>query len=476
MNGGLQTGFPPILLQVRQVRTGGRLTVLGTGAYLDSAESAMIVTENKTSTSIPLEIVRKNPSLLVAQTLVPYGFGESRLEVTNRAGFVSALPLTPEVDTLFQASPHILVRFQPGRAEPPAGRTTALTQDYSFSPANLRDSLLAAGVVRLQRLFPQFRHSDVYGTNMLGEPIVLDDLSDIYMAHLAPGADGPTGIRALSRNANILYAEPDSLTYARLSIPNDPLFPLQWPLRNVGQSVCGRSGFPGVDIGAAAAWDSLVPVAPTSIAILDTGIDPTHEEFYDLDSNSRLPEGATCMPNCIPGAEDDDDGGGSCVWRHGTAVAGIAAATANDAVGLAGMAFQATPWPVKVITSSNLSMPSWLAAGIEYARSQGISIINMSLHTADSQTLRTACLNALLAGHFLVAAIGNDDDSIPNYPAAYSKRVCTVGAVFLDGDPMAGSGHHWRGTRGLGLWKLDRPRRSGRTARGCSFIWAQPVL
>lgn len=433
LNGGLEEPFPPLLFRVRQVRTSGGLTVVATGAYLDAVETAEVVTESATSTSTSLKIVRRDPWQLVAEGPVPYGIREGRLEVANRVGFIEAIRLKPEVDTLSPGPPHILVRFQPGRAEPPDGRTEALTQDFAFLPAGLRDSVLAAGIVRLERLFPQFKHTDVSSTNMLGEPVVLDDLSDIYVAHLATGADGHRGIAALSGNPNVLYAEPDSVAYAPLLIPNDPLFSLQWPLRNVGQTVCGRSGWPGFDIGAEDAWDSLIPVAPTSIAILDTGIDPTHQEFYDLDFNSRLPVGATCMPTCAAGAEDDDNGNGSCFWRHGTAVAGIAAATANNAVGVAGMAFQATPWPVKVINSSGSSAPTWVASGIDYARNHGIPIINMSLRVSDSQTLRTACLNAFLVGHCLVAAIGNDDDSLPKYPAAYGKRVCTVGAMFMDG-------------------------------------------
>jgi subtilisin family serine protease len=333
---------------------------------------------------------------------------------------------------LLHTSPHILVRFQPGRAEPPAGRTDALTQEFGFSPAGLRDSLQAAGIVRLERLFTDFRHEDVNSTNLVGEHVVLDDLADIYVAYLGDASDGPRAVAALSRSPSILYAEPDSLVYALLSA--DALFPVQWTLQNVGQTVCQRTGFPGVDIGAAAAWDSLVPVAPTSIAILDTGIEPTHEDFKDLEGNSRLPVGVTCMPTCIAGGADDHYVSGECVWRHGTAVAGIAAATANNTVGVAGVAFQATPWPVKVVSGSGASMPSYVAAGIEYAREQHFPIVNMSLRIGDSSPLRDACLNAVKDGLLLVAAMGNDDDSIPNYPAAYSKRVCAVGAMFMDGN------------------------------------------
>jgi hypothetical protein len=94
----------------------------------------------------------------------------------------------------------------------------------------------------------------------------------------------------------------------------------------------------------------------------------------------------------------------------------------------------------------------------------------MSLRVPDSQTLRTACLDALLAGHLLVAAIGNDDDSIPKYPAAYSKRVCTVGAMFLDGN-------RWRdediiyepgAASGFGSW-IDLVAPGGRLVVAPSF-------
>jgi subtilisin family serine protease len=77
---------------------------------------------------------------------------------------------------------------------------------------------------------------------------------------------------------------------------------------------------------------------------------------------------------------------------------------------------------------------SAIAAGVDWARQQGMNIANMSLSgSSDSSTLRNACGAARDAGVLLVAAAGNagdDDTSTPEiaYPAAY-ESVVAVGAT-----------------------------------------------
>src|SRR5438034_8257236 len=75
------------------------------------------------------------------------------------------------------------------------------------------------------------------------------------------------------------YVEPDWVVHST-AIPNDLLFPDQWALRNVSQSVVGRApGTPGADIHAAAAWDLTTGSREVVIGIVDTGLDYTHPDI-----------------------------------------------------------------------------------------------------------------------------------------------------------------------------------------------------
>jgi hypothetical protein len=123
---------------------------------------------------------------------------------------------------------------------------------------------------------------------------------------------------------------------------------------------------------------------------------------------------------------DDDNG-------HGTHCAGIVAAVDND-IGVIGVAPEAHLYGVKVLDRTGNGYESDVIAGIEWATSQGMDVISMSLGGGYSESMETACDNA--AGIVLVAAAGNggDGDSTTDecsYPAAYGS-VIAVGATNTD--------------------------------------------
>ncbi|PSP76057.1 serine protease [Halobacteriales archaeon QS_1_68_20] len=149
----------------------------------------------------------------------------------------------------------------------------------------------------------------------------------------------------------------------------------------------------------------------SSVAVVDTGIDPTHEDL-DVTGGKAI---VTCSGAC-PAPWADDNG-------HGTHVAGVAGATNND-VGVVGVAPDADLSAVKVLESDGSGSASDVAAGIEWAADQDIDAINLSIRTdQDSQVLRDACAYADASGSLVVAAAGDNYGGPVGYPGAYDTTV-----------------------------------------------------
>jgi subtilisin len=157
------------------------------------------------------------------------------------------------------------------------------------------------------------------------------------------------------------------------------------------------------------------------VAVLDTGIDYTHEDL------KALYKGGYDFANEDADPIDDH-------W-HGTHVAGIIASVANG-VGYRGVAPMIDLYAVKVLFANGVGYWSDLAAGINWCRQNGIKIINMSLggYTL-SQAVKDACDLARAEGITLVAAAGNAGSAwgadLVSYPARFDS-VITVTATMVD--------------------------------------------
>ena len=192
----------------------------------------------------------------------------------------------------------------------------------------------------------------------------------------------------------------------------DPLFATgaQWGL---------RSGTPS--------WAAdLATRAPRPrIAILDSGVDPTHEEWGGPSTPLVAPR------STVRGDADATDHGTS---GHGTHVAGIAAAPANG-VGVVGVApaqaAAAQVIPVQIADPQGRSTDETMIRGIRHAVNNGAGVVNISAGGPGySQAFQDTILWATRRGALVVASVGNEgNDSNPlNYPAAY-RRVLGVGAL-----------------------------------------------
>jgi subtilisin family serine protease len=139
------------------------------------------------------------------------------------------------------------------------------------------------------------------------------------------------------------------------------------------------------------------------VAVIDTGVDLDHPDLADniLRTNGEVVGYDFVNNDSIP---DDDDG-------HGTHVAGIVAATANNGIGIAGAAYGVKIMPVKVLGANGEGTSAQLAEGIRYAVDNGAHIINLSLGGESAANIeQEAIAYALSKGVVIVAATGNESN------------------------------------------------------------------
>ncbi len=221
--------------------------------------------------------------------------------------------------------------------------------------------------------------------------------------------------RRLSTSPLVVYAEPNFILSAT-AVPNDPLFPELYGLNNTGQTG-GRSD---ADIDAPEGWDAaglgtFPATGGVKVGIVDTGIDQAHPDL----SGKTVDCGAAFGGTVMSGTCADDN-------MHGTHVAGTIAAKANNATGVAGVAFNSNLSICKALyTAAGTGLTSDVANCINWTHTRGAKIISMSLGGGDSATLKSAVAAAWKngTGSLLVAAAGNDGDATLNYPAAYPEVV-----------------------------------------------------
>jgi major intracellular serine protease len=176
-------------------------------------------------------------------------------------------------------------------------------------------------------------------------------------------------------------------------------------------------------------WEKSKKGKGVVVAVIDTGCDVNHPDLQDA----------------IVGGYNftDDDNGNPDIYHdyngHGTHVAGIIAARANEK-GIIGVAPEAQLLILKVLNSKGTGNISSLAHAINYATNwegkngEKVSIINMSLGgTQDDDMLRKTIKKAKQQGILLVGAAGNLGDnkretSEVMFPSFY-EEVIQVGAI-----------------------------------------------
>lgn len=239
-----------------------------------------------------------------------------------------------------------------------------------------------------------------------------ENLRRIWRVYLRHQADRPQALQQLQKHTDrIAYAEPVP-ELRRFDTPND-LGP--------NTAVAGGQWYL-YKVRAQQAWDIQTGSAVVRVAVVDDAVQTMHPELTGI-----------CLPGYDAAQNDFDVEPPTAGHDHGTHIAGLIGANTNNGLGMASLARGIRILPVKITFDSN---PDAVAAGYEglaWAAGQNVNVINLSWGSPDySQTGLQVTQDAVNANIVLVAAAGNANNSVANYPAAYPGVMSVAATTSTD--------------------------------------------
>ncbi len=267
---------------------------------------------------------------------------------------------------------------------------------------------------------------------------VMPDMSNVYVMSVSEEADVEDICKMYQADPNVVYCQPNYQVQANFT-PNDPYFSStgSW-----GQTYDDLWGLKKMNMPAA--WD-LTKGAGMVVAVVDTGLDTTHPDIV-----ANLWDNPQEIPN--NGIDDDangyiDDKNG---WNfinqtknvtdrfgHGTHVSGTIAATANNSVGIAGVAPEAKIMPLKGLDDNGSGTIEGLAQAIVYAANNGADVINNSWSCSSACPINPVVEDAVRTAHDLGAVVvfsaGNSSGRVEQFsPQNFPYSVVVASSDHLD--------------------------------------------
>ncbi|NLJ60616.1 MAG: S8 family serine peptidase [Firmicutes bacterium] len=238
----------------------------------------------------------------------------------------------------------------------------------------------------------------------------------VHVIGIPGGVDPHRAAEDFLSNPQVRHAQPNWVGRVTqlddvhtLRVPNDPRFSSQWALDAMALPY---------------AWDKTTGSGSVTVAVIDTGVQVDHPDLagnigpgYDFyNKTSRV---------------TDYNG-------HGTHIAGIIGAIANNGAGIAGINWNVRIMPLKAADNSGggyLSLSEIIEA-LHYAADNGADVVNMSFQIGGASTgedlfMEEAIEYAYNKGVTMIAAAGNEGQQWLAYPARHSK-VIAVSAVGPD--------------------------------------------
>jgi serine protease len=208
-------------------------------------------------------------------------------------------------------------------------------------------------------------------------------------------------LNRLATEAEVEAVAPERLATAFFK-PNDPRYAEQWNLKRIGME---------------RAWD-VTKGKGVVVAVIDTGVafekDDKCYQARDFNRTKFAPGYDFVHDDKHP---NDDNG-------HGTHVAGTIAESTNNGEGVAGVAFEATIMPLKVLSAHGSGSSADIADAIRFAADKGANVINMSLGMPfPDPIVRAACRYAHRKGVTIVCAAGNGGSEGVFYPAGFPECI-----------------------------------------------------
>lgn len=239
--------------------------------------------------------------------------------------------------------------------------------------------------------------------------------------------------KALSASEDYNWAGPNYIQH-QMAIPNDPGYDAQWhyPLIKLPQ-----------------AWDITKGSSNVVVAVIDSGV----YDHPDLVSNVDYSLGRDFVSSTLSSGDGDGidsdarDPGKSYpsytdYMSHGTHVAGTVGAKGNNGVGVSGVNWDVTIMPVRVLgiegsgscwdIQQGMRWSGQLSNSFGTLPARKADIINLSLggpYCSGYQEL----VDALVAkGVVIIAASGNENSAIPNYPASLNNVISVSATTSVD--------------------------------------------
>jgi len=267
-----------------------------------------------------------------------------------------------------------------------------------------------------------------------------DAVSDMAVVELKDGISVLDAITELNNNPQVAYAQPNYI-YQLFGEPEavqevdgaseslDAQGDLSLDATTINDSLAGNQW----DLQTTKlynAWSlTRASASSVAVAVIDTGVMTNHEDLVN---------------NIVPGSYYDATKSGLTgdSVGHGTHVAGIVAAQANNGKGVAGVSYNARIVPIRVANASGSMNTLSVCNGYDYllakpsgssqtrAQQWNVKVINMSLGGPNPDpAVETRINQAYNAGILTVCAAGNlDPDSglyppFISYPAAYTNCI-----------------------------------------------------
>ena len=324
------------------------------------------------------------------------------------------------------------------KKQPASAEEVALSEARGGSPEVLVKFKTGVSNVAMEALTARF-HDRVEDRLENAEGwTAIDDLDN---------ADAASIVAQYSQLPEVEYAEPNyEINLEEVGagplkpiLPHDPQFNDQWALANSGQ----RGGKQGADISATLAWATTIGTKELVVAVLDTGVDYTHEDLME----NMWVRPATMAPyhdnelgtiddlngfNAIDSAADPMDDNG-----HGTHCAGIIGAEGENNVGIAGVNWKAQIMPLKFLNAGGSGSTKDAIEAINYVINRKKAGVNVRIISASwGSTQKSRALGDVIRKAYendilFVAAAGNssvDNDRTPHYPSSY-PNVVSVAAL-----------------------------------------------